>query len=110
MNAIITFAAKYWLEVLFSGITALFTYCLKRIYSQLEERKHRDDTFEAALKALLRDRLYQGCKHFIMVGHISTHEMENLEGLFNEYSALGGNGTVAEIWHRVRKLPIKEGV
>ena len=61
-----------------------------------------------ALKALLRDRLYQGSKHFLQLQYISTHELENLTDLYTEYKALGGNGVVEEIYLRVKKLEIKD--
>ena len=59
-----------------------------------------------ALIAILKDRLYQGCNHFLTVGEIPIHELENLSDLYNAYSALGGNGVGEAIWNKTKKLRV----
>lgn len=66
------------------------------------------DAMKEANLALLHDRLYQGCKHYIAQGHIDVDSLKNIEYLYRAYHALGGNGTGTELYTRVQKLPIKE--
>ncbi len=66
------------------------------------------DAMEEASKALLHDRLYQACRHYIQQGTVDVEALKNIEYLYNAYHALGGNGTGTELYQRVQKLPLEE--
>ena len=57
--------------------------------------------------AILHDRLFQGCMHFLAQNEIGVEEMRNLQYLYSAYSGLGGNGTCEELFSRVKVLPIR---
>ncbi len=57
---------------------------------------------------MLHDRLYQGCRYHIRNGEIADGEMKNMEYLYKDYHALGGNRTGTELYNRIKKLPLKE--
>ena len=85
--------------------------CCGRAWGALEMGAGKVQTLDAmkeANLALLHDRLYQGCKHYIAQGHIDVDSLKNIEYLYRAYHALGGNGTGTELYTRVQKLPIKE--
>lgn len=60
------------------------------------------------LLAILHDRLYQACTHYIEIGHIDLPGLKNVEYLYKSYHALGGNGTGTELYTRAKALPIRE--
>jgi len=46
--------------------------------------------------------------YFIEKGEITVSALDNIEGIYNAYHKLGGNGTGTEIYERVRELELKK--
>ena len=65
-------------------------------------------TIKDGLLAIMHDRLYQSCTHYIQQGGIDTAGLKNLEYLYKRYHALGGNGTGTELYNRAKALPIRD--
>ena len=63
------------------------------------------------VKALLKDRLLQGYKHYINdVGYADEHDRDNLNNIYNQYHQLGGNGDMNDLRRTFRHLPtVKSG-
>lgn len=91
------FIVKYWAQWLFgivaAGLTAAYRNLSKKIKAQKEENK----AIKNGLLAILHDRLYQACTHYIEKGYI-----------YKSYHALGGNGTGTELYTRAKALPIRD--
>lgn len=102
------FIVKYWAQWLFgivaAGLTAAYRNLSKKIKAQKEENKAIKD----GLLAILHDRLYQVCTHYIEIGYIDLAALKNVEYLYESYHALGGNGTGTELYTRAKALPIKD--
>lgn len=80
-----------------------------------EKDKTRLDSLEAnmklnqtALTAIMHDRLYQNCRHYLGEGCVDVDGLKNLECLYASYHELGGNGTGTELYNRVKGLPIEK--
>lgn len=58
--------------------------------------------------AILHDRIYQACQHYLKQGYIDAPGLKNLEYLYRSYHTLGGNGTGTELYNRAKSLPIKQ--
>lgn len=109
---------KYWLEALFGGILLVLSTSTKLLFSRLKkdqlERQKKAEQESAEQKlikegvlAILHDRLYQACMHYIDANEITAEDLRNLEYLYNGYHNLGGNGTGTELYNRCRCLPLK---
>ena len=62
------------------------------------------------VKALLKDRLLQGYKHYINdVGWADEHDRDNLKSIHAQYHALGGNGDMNDLRKTFRHLPTVQG-
>ena len=61
-----------------------------------------------AVLALLHDRIYTECYHFLSLGHITPDGLRNLTYLYKTYHTMGGNGTGAELYNRAKALPIHD--
>ena len=59
--------------------------------------------------AMLHDRLYLICTHYIKMGYIDTDGLDNVGVIYRAYHGLKGNGTGTNLYKRVCALPIKEG-
>ena len=67
-------------------------------------------TYKALLDgvlAILHDRIYQACQHYLAQGYVDMAGLKNVEYLYRSYHALGGNGTGTELYNRVKALPIR---
>lgn len=102
------FIVKYWAQWLFgivaAGLTAAYRNLSKKIKAQKEENK----AIKNGLLAILHDRLYQACTHYIEKGYIDLPGLKKIEYLYKSYHALGGNGTGTELYTRAKELPIRD--
>ena len=100
---------EYWLNCIMGAIAALLTaawgWCLKRIKDQQKVQEAQ----QQGTLALLKDRLFQSCLHYIEKGYCDVHSRESLEALYLAYSAMGGNGTGKQLYETVCKLPFTKG-
>ena len=76
------------------------------IGAKFKASKKEEINIKNGVLALLHDRLYQACSHYIEMNCITPAEMRNLEKMYNAYRALGGNGTIKEMYERCMNLPI----
>lgn len=102
------FLLEHLAEVIFTAFTGFlagaYRSLSKRIKAQEDERKAVKD----GLLAMLHDRLYQACLHYISQGWIDDDGLKNLEYLYRSYHKLGGNGTGTELYNRAKALPIRD--
>lgn len=82
----------------------MYSYATKMIKAQKEENK----AIKNGLLAILHDRLYLACTHYIEKGYIDLPGLKNIEYLYKSYHALGGNGTGTELYTRAKALPIRD--
>lgn len=97
----IEFITKYWIEALFGGILTALSVCYKKLLSRVK----RQDTIGFGVQALLRDRIIQAYNHYTEKGYCPIYGRENIEEMYKQYHALGGNGTITELCERLRELP-----
>jgi len=92
---------KYWLQVVFGCIIAALTLAYRKLACQVK----RQDYICLGMMALLWDRLYQIYEECEKAGEISINGLRNVENIYKQYHALGGNGTGTEIYQRLCNLP-----
>lgn len=83
-----------------SGIWSLIQALVMR-------RLQKDDASNQALKSLLRDAIFRRCEKALANGEVSIEELENINGLYQPYKELGGNGTAKKLIEDVNDLEVK---
>lgn len=78
-------------------VGALITFWKK---SHTEERALRE-----AVKGMLRKMLADDCDKYELRGYCSLDEKEEAQMLYDNYHALGGNGTGTAIIKKIQALP-----
>lgn len=76
------------------------------IGAKFKASKAEEINIKNGVLALLHDRLYQACQYHLEKKCISPAEMRNLEKMFRAYKALGGNGTIKEMYERCMELTL----
>lgn len=101
------FIAKYWLEVLFGGVTAGIGIILRRISKKLENERKRNEAIENGVKDILRIQIldtYDRCKQ---AGVISVARKDAINSAYESYHALGGNGTITQVHNEIMAMAIQ---
>lgn len=91
------FVLQYWAEWAFGLLGAAIIAVAVKYKALLD-----------GVLAILHDRIYQSCHHYLKLGYIDTPGLKNLGYLYKSYHALGGNGTGTELYNRAKALPIKD--
>ena len=95
-------------ELAFTGITGILAAAYRRLSKRIRDQEDERKAIKEGLLAILHDRLYQACQHYLAQGYIDASGLKNLEYLYRSYHTLGGNGTGTELYNRAKALPIKE--
>ena len=115
------FAFQIIIPCVSATVTGVVAYLLNKLKKHEKEREDaedkrikeaaaRDEALKAGLLALCRDRILQGYRYYKRNGGISAQDLETMSKLYNAYHALGGNGTITNVWEKIQELPLKEGL
>lgn len=96
---------KYWLEVLFGITTSVIIAGYKRLSRKVTDKFKEQDAIKSGIQALLRNSIIQSYNHYYEKGCCPIYALENVNALYTQYHALGGNGTVTELMERLKDLP-----
>jgi hypothetical protein len=99
------FVARYWLETLFVFITTGLTASVNYLRKQDKNRKTEQDAIKLGIQALLRDRIIEQYNKWMEKGYIPIYALENVTAMYKEYHALGGNGTITQLYEELLELP-----
>lgn len=100
-----TFILDHVGELAFTLLGAAVGFLWKKLMDMVKEQKYLHD----GVLAMLHDRLYLICTHYIKMGYIDTDGLDNVGVIYRAYHGLKGNGTGTNLYKRVCALPIKEG-
>ena len=94
---------KYWVQVLFGSLVAAVGALYKLLLAERKKRK----ALEAGVRAMLRNDIIKLADKYLDEGEIPFYGLENLNGMYDAYHTLGGNGTVTKLVEEVRRLPTR---
>jgi len=80
----------------------------RHLYKKYKQADARQKAVELGVQALLRDRIVQSYYHYEERGWITLHGLENVNAMYKEYHALGGNGTVTSLVNSIRELDVRD--
>lgn len=89
-----------------SGLWSIILFRMQKHEREAEKKENKGSVECKALKALLHDRIYEGCMNAIGEGSITPDKYNNLRYMFDPYVELGGNGTAKRLMNAVEKLPL----
>lgn len=95
------FVIKYWLEFLFSSGVCILGFVVRLLLSRLK----RLTLVERGMEVLLKDRIVQAYNKHIELGYCPIFCLECVCEMYEQYHALGGNGTVTKLVEEMKQLP-----
>ena len=105
VSLILQYIATHWVAWLFACISGALLAAYHKLSGQLKAEQAKAQAINAAVLALLHDRLYQACQFYLKRGFCTVGDRDNLEYMFKPYKTLGGNGTGEELYNRCLALP-----
>ena len=96
------------LKVVLTIVGCIVTGSFGFLVGKIKSYKQRDDTQEKALKCLLRSSITSKYYVYSELKTIPLYEKENLNYMYEQYKAMGGNSYINEIMEEINKLPIKK--
>ena len=82
----------------------------KKVEKNTEQNRIETGAIKEGVKALLRDRLLQGYKHYINdVGFADESDRANMENIYKQFKYLKGNGDMKDLRKTFRRLPFVDG-
>jgi len=98
------FIIKYWVEFLFSSGLGVLGFVVKLMFTRLK----RLSLVERGMQALLKDRIIQAYNHNIKQGYCTIYSLESILDMYEQYHALGGNGTITRLVAELEQLPTQK--
>ena len=78
---------------------------IKKVEDRQECQKSKQSAIEKGVQALLRSQIITMYNKYIVIKSVPIYERENLEHLYIEYKALGGNGVIESLMEKLNALP-----
>ena len=98
-------------EILFNIITCVLGLLVGILFGILKTKIHNEQKEDTAIKnglrCLLREEIIRICDRCLERGSVHIHCLESLDDLFEQYSALGGNGMAKKLIEDVKKLKVQ---
>lgn len=98
---------SYW-SIISTIITVVAVPAVGYLYKKRKQADARQKAVELGVQALLRDRIVQSYYHYEERGWITLHGLENVNAMYKEYHALGGNGTVTALVNTIHELEVRD--
>lgn len=107
-----------WITIIINGVlTGTVAWLLRKLTTALDDSARKaSEEKEAAeqerkimhgvLLAVLKNSLYEQCFRALKAGRVTLKEKENIDSLYAQYHALGGNHNGDILYHRVDGLDI----
>lgn len=91
-----------------SGLSAVIVAILNHRWAAKKGTSTKLDALLEAQKVLMIDRVRYLGECYIIRGHITLDEKENLVEMYQAYKNLGGNGHLKTVMEEVHRLPVQE--
>jgi hypothetical protein len=98
---------SYW-SIISTIITVVAVPAVGYLYKKYKQADTRQKAVELGVQALLRDRIVQSYYHYEERGWITLHGLENVNAMYKEYHALGGNGAVTALVNTIHELEVRD--
>jgi hypothetical protein len=96
---------KYWIGVLFGLITTVGTVVYRKLSHNMNTKFREQEAIKSGIQALLRDRIIQSYNYYMEKEYCPIYARENIDEMYTQYHALGGNGTITELVKKLKNLP-----
>lgn len=94
-----------WKYVLSSILGAVFGVLVPTVSKLWLSQK----ALKRGTQSLLRADIIRSYEKYMDKGYCPIYARDALEAEYNAYHGLGGNGTITDLWERIKSLPTERG-
>lgn len=110
MEALLNTIAQHMSDIFWALVSAgalgLAAWAAKHVAANKKENDQERKVLKDGMLWIQHDILLKQCKFHLQEKQIDVESLENIEGLYKSYKALGGNGTITKLYKRVQELEI----
>ena len=99
---------EIWAKIILTTVGFVVTGVLGYLTAKIKEYKNNDNVQSEALKCLLRSSITSKYYVYSELKTIPLYEKENLNYMYEQYKAMGGNSYISNIMVEINSLPIKK--
>lgn len=92
-------------NVIFTSVSAHKSEIKRRADVEEIRQNDRSKQIESGLQSLLRAEIIRSHEKYMDKQYCPVYAREALTRIYESYHALGGNGTMTELYHQVMALP-----
>lgn len=100
--------AEHWSDFVYWLFILILSSVGGKIVKELKHTQADFTSIKNGILATLKDRLYQGCRHFIKQGWCTVDDLESMEYIYKSYHELGGNGIGTNLFERMKHLELRD--
>lgn len=102
---ILTLITQHGVKALLMAVSSLLTWGYGRLSRRIRQEQREGRAGRDATRALLADRMVEQYNRHMEKGFFPIHARQNVEDMYTAYKALGGNGTIEDLYKRLCALP-----
>ncbi len=106
---IISYIQAHWVQWVFAIISGALTLAYRSISARLKEEQKKNEAIAAGVQSLLRESIVNNYNRYCDKGCVPIYAKENIEAIFQAYSALGGNHTAKNLYEKLMSMPETKG-
>lgn len=104
-----TYIQAHWIQWLFALVSAALAFAYRSIDKRLQEEKKKNEAIAQGVQSLLRESIVNNYNRYSDKGCVPIYAKENIEAIFQAYSALGGNHTAKKLYETLMSMPEAKG-
>ena len=97
----------FLLSLLLTAAGLVIGFLGGRLRAKVNRDRREEEAIQGGVRCLLREELIRICDRCLERGSVRIHNLESLDDLLKQYTALGGNGAVRKLVEDVKRLEVK---
>ena len=99
---------NYWMEWLLGCIAALLTFGYRQLSARLKAANAENEALKCGMRALLRNCIIRDYNRYMEKECWPIYARDAMWYMHKQYSALGGNGMIADLMKDLNSLPTEK--
>lgn len=97
---------SYIVQAVMGAIIAALAGSYGKLSKRVKTKETENEAIKKGVREVLHLQLYKECQELLEIGSVTPEDLKNVEKIYENYHALGGNGTGTALYERILKLPI----
>lgn len=110
MTDFLALLREHGYKALFAALSSVLAWGYGKLLRRMKTEQTEGRAGRDATRSLLADRMIELYTHASAAGFCPIYARKNMEDMFCAYKALGGNGTIEDLYRRTLALPTEKPI